>query len=564
MSHISRIASPMSLCEEDLFDVDKKVESKIKLLEQLQKESPASFLVGSIGKINQRISNLDDELSKYESQLEIETRTPEPLKRAESFAGSYSPSLSIRGTTPSEKKYGGDMSQRTKKSGAAPTKSSDAPRLVELQQFPGWNKKKCAPLPHSLETSKVLDHVLAAQPDLKQKMTFRHEFCRLLYSKMQESILQDTFWWFFLKKFHPDSINQSKLFRRISTNFISLLLSAEIPKFRDLYFSNYGSILAQSIYAAFCLAFPQSWRQFDEPSFKEMLAQICGEWISGIPPPPRSYEKWDYAALEPQGMRKEEVIKKKKRPEHGMKSLGGRASSYSSAGSAKTSTIRSPTGSQKVHGIRTATAKTEISSTQSPKLTPRVAELVSDQNALSTITEEPMTSITESTAGLKTKFMTPMRDSSCAAGRAIEFSKNVFNVYGRSPLLVQFSRQYGFERKSFFDVLVQHSLIETPPAKDAQTYQDIIYESRQKSSIAAQAFRRIYEEDMKAHKSFCAKQREDLRKFNKKTNKLLSKPRQVHYLSNLILMEMKNVEEDTNPVNASATVQAALSAETAE
>ncbi|XP_039262918.2 protein FAM227A-like [Styela clava] len=563
MSHISRIASPMSLCEEDLFDVDKKVQSKIRLLEQLQKESPASFLVGTIGKINQRITNLDEELSKYESQLEIDSRTPEPQKRTESYAESYSPSMSIRGTTPSEKKYGADVEKQAP--GTPRAKSSDAPRLVELQQFPGWNKKKCAPLPHSLQTNKVLDNVVAAQPDLKHKVAFRREFCRLLFSKMQESILQDGFWWFFLRKFHPDPINQGKLFKRISTNFVGLLLSAEIPKYRDLFFANYGTILAQSIYAAFCLAFPQSWRQFDEPAFKEMLAQVCGEWISGIPPPPRSYEKWNMAALEPDGMRKEEVIKKKKRPDHAAKSLGGRASSYSSAASTKTSSIRSPTGSQKTHGLRMHTAKSDAAScAHSPKLTPRVAELASEQNALSTITEEPLTSTTESTAGLRTKFIAPKSDSSCAAGRAMEFSRNVFNVYGRSPLLVQFSRQYGFEKKSFFDVLVQHSLIQTPPAKDAQTYQDIIYESRIKASAAAQSFKHIYEEDMKAHKSFCAKQREELQNFKKKTDKLLSKPRQVHYLSNLILMEMKNLEEDTNPVGATATVQAALSAESAD
>lgn len=41
MADISRIASPMSLCEEDLFDVTKKVEKKKKELLKLQKTKPA-------------------------------------------------------------------------------------------------------------------------------------------------------------------------------------------------------------------------------------------------------------------------------------------------------------------------------------------------------------------------------------------------------------------------------------------------------------------------------------------------------------------------------------------
>ena len=39
MADISRLASPMSLCEEDLFDVDKSVEKKKKELTALQKQT---------------------------------------------------------------------------------------------------------------------------------------------------------------------------------------------------------------------------------------------------------------------------------------------------------------------------------------------------------------------------------------------------------------------------------------------------------------------------------------------------------------------------------------------
>lgn len=563
MSHISRIASPMSLCEEDLFDVDKKVKSKIRLLEQQQKEPPATFLVGTIGEVNRRITNLHEELSKYDSHVMFEGDTPQPISRPESTPESFVSAFSLRQPTPSEKRH--DIKQKKKPADSA-SKSSDAPRLVELQQYPGWNPRVCNSLPHSLGTEKVLDHVVSAQYNLHRKPLYRREFCRLLYSDIQEFILQDSFWWFFLEKFHPNMTNQARLFKRIAVNFVSLLLVAESPKFRDLFFAAYGDVLAQSVYSAFCLAFPQSWRQFDEPAFKELLTRVCGEWISGIPPPPQSYENWDYSSLELKGMRKEEVIKKKKKPDQGAKSLSGArgGSSYSSAGSTKTSAMRSPTGSHKANSLpRQATAKSD-SSGPSPKLNPRVAELISEHNGtLSTITEEPNTSTTGSVINVPKISAGPLNDTtSCIAGRTTEFSRNVFNIYGRSPLLSQFSELYDFEKKSFYDVLVNLTLVRSLPSKDAPTYRDIINESKKTAASAAKNFQSIYHANMKEHQIFCTKQKQERRTFDNKLKKLLSKPKQTHFLSNLILMEMKNPDEDTNPVGATAAAQAALSAET--
>jgi len=44
MEDISRMASPMSLCEENLFDTNHKVERRKKKLEGLQKLRPARIL----------------------------------------------------------------------------------------------------------------------------------------------------------------------------------------------------------------------------------------------------------------------------------------------------------------------------------------------------------------------------------------------------------------------------------------------------------------------------------------------------------------------------------------
>lgn len=554
----------MSLCEEDLFDTDKKVEDKIKLLQRLQIETPAAFLVGTIEKVSQKISDLDEELSKYDSQLVIESRSPAPDRLVTPRSVSFSPTTSLHHTALSTRLSSDALTDvYSKKTTVSTAKKSDAPRLVELQQYPGWNKKVHTPLPHGLETTIVLDHVVAAQSDLRRKPAYREEFRRLLYSKVQQYLLQDAFWWFFLEKFHPDVGSQSKLFQRISNSFVTLLLSAETPNFRNIFFSSFGSILAQSIYSAFCMAYPQSWRQFDEPSFKELLARVCGEWVSGIPPPPESFEKWHTQALEPDGMRKEEVIKKKKKPDHSKHLFsGGRSSAFSSTASTKTSTGRTLSGSNKPRGIRQLTAKSDaMSSGTSPKLTPRVAELASEHTLLTPITEEPLASASESVSGVKSRHVNKDDNSSCMAGHCMDFTRNVFNVFGRSPLLAQFALQYGFGRMSYYDVLIHHPLLQTPAKEGAKTYKDVIAESKQNASRATKEFRRLHDENEKMHHTFSVKQKEEYRAFWEKAEKLLSKPRQVHYLSNIILQEMKNDQEDTNPVGAAAALQAALLAE---
>ena len=41
---------------------------------------------------------------------------------------------------------------------------------MELQQYPGFDPVVPTPLPHSLETTSVLDRVVQAQYDLKRKV----------------------------------------------------------------------------------------------------------------------------------------------------------------------------------------------------------------------------------------------------------------------------------------------------------------------------------------------------------------------------------------------------------
>uniref|UniRef100_H2Z1K5 Uncharacterized protein n=1 Tax=Ciona savignyi TaxID=51511 RepID=H2Z1K5_CIOSA len=223
MADISRIASPMSLCEEDLFDVNKKVDKQKKILEELQKVRPASFLVGSIQKVNERICSLDSELSIYDSKLAIESRLSNNNEIYDPNTGHFQVKAASKRISRSardredkeERRFAGLFSSESEAQTEAkthrrrgPRKKSDAPRLVELQQYPGFVQNRHAPLPHGLEATVVIDHVIAAQTDLRRKPTYEHEFRRIMYSRTQRALLQDLFWWFFLDKYHPDKESQ--------------------------------------------------------------------------------------------------------------------------------------------------------------------------------------------------------------------------------------------------------------------------------------------------------------------------------------------------------------------
>ncbi|XP_076810530.1 protein FAM227A-like [Clavelina lepadiformis] len=569
MVDISRIASPMSLCEEDLFDVDKKVERKKKELASLQKIRPASFLVGSIDKVNKRISSLNNELSFYDSKLAIESRSSHNEEIYDPDSGTFQAKSTGRKTTRSAKsqeeretkKFAGRFSQASnlipqyqaqRKKGSA-TKS-DTPRLVELQQYPGFTKSYVTPLPHSLETTTVLDHVMSAQHDLKRKPIYRQQIVKMLYSKTQRSILQDTFWWFFLNKYHPSQVNQSKLFKRISHSFVNFMLSSDNPTFKNKFFLIYANVLAQSVYSAFCLAFPQSWRQFDEPEFKEKLMRITNVWISGIQPSPRLYEKWNYKDLEPKKMRKEETLKNKKSSEKDKRApVFGKTSPSGSFISTKPSTMQSRVGSNK--GARSE----GISSVSSHKTK---AHGLLDRGPLPPITEKLPTANNEEINFQDRVSTTKKQTNSSATGRQVSFDRSVFNIYGNSPLLRGFLSQRCLDKKTGVDHLVKRTQIDSYAPSDSKTFSDIINETSIDSKRASSAFKRMHLDNEKACNEFATKQNEELKNYSIKSGKLLSKPRQVRHLSNLILMEMKRDADEPNTVGVVAAIQSALAAET--
>ncbi|KAJ8037424.1 hypothetical protein HOLleu_18234 [Holothuria leucospilota] len=179
---------------------------------------------------------------------------------------------------------------------------------LKLYQFRGFDEKRLTPLPEVDSALTILERVTAAQTSLDRKPHYKEEFKRLFHSKMSEAVLVDSFWWFFLNRFHPSKMVQPKLFNRIAHNYVKLLLSAKHPKYRDVFFQTYADKLAQGMYATFCAAFPDSWRQF-QGDFIANICDLTSLWVVGTKPAPGSWQKWNFEKLEPKDLRKEEIMK---------------------------------------------------------------------------------------------------------------------------------------------------------------------------------------------------------------------------------------------------------------
>jgi len=221
----------------------------------------------------------------------------ENKKDIEKFAGVYSMKM-VFSSNPNASQ---DSSLQSDKKSFA--KTNKRPMLVELHSFPGFDDAIPTPLPSPLTPTDILQVVTSAQSDLERKPTFKKEFKAFLFSNNSQAILQDTFWWFFCQKYQRSPISQELLFNRIAQNYTGLLIQRIGSRYENALFKRYPDLLAQSVYATFCQAFPTSYRQFND-AFKDELIFLTSQWITGTRPAPRTFNKWNFSKLEPEDMRK--------------------------------------------------------------------------------------------------------------------------------------------------------------------------------------------------------------------------------------------------------------------
>ncbi|XP_019641973.1 PREDICTED: protein FAM227A-like isoform X4 [Branchiostoma belcheri] len=644
MAAITRTASPMNLLEEDLLAPAGSVEQKHRAL-QKQQEVSAPFLIGSIQQVNERISHLEQEFQSY-THLVIESRlsgrddddSPDPLlmrsssklrrkvrererekRQLDEFSSVYASRSSqmlpeVRSRRRPEPGIPKERSEKSDKS-IEGKKERGEPRLVELQQYPGYDPNDLTPLPGDIPPEVILQRVTDAATDLNNKVppkdadiclykvlhkpNYKPEFCRLFFSRMSDSILLDTFWWFFLHRYMPDKTVQSKLFNRIAHNYVKLLMYADHPRYREVFLETYPDLLAQSVYSAFCACFPTSWQQFGD-DFKAELTDLTWEWVAGIKPVPRSYLRWNLYDLEPPNMRKQ-VVKKGKNKKSALEldlpgdqqsghsssmSLSQQLSKLSVRGSPRRARSLSPAKHRSpTHGGRLAgaTSMSSLASSSSPTLKPPQLKASSRSSVSSSVVDEEA-------GGQQDRTLTPIREDPTApaasltemdrqmlnalahedfvrrkrqkeshpAGRGPDFAHAVFNIHGNSPLVARFLQQQNLEQRAGTNVLVRRTQVTRLPPMEAQTYSDVVKDGYKSVRQLEQGYSRLVEESNKEHSKFLRMQRRWLDQQQRKQASLLSNRKEVRRLCDLLMLEHHKDVDEVTSVGAAQAIEDSL------
>ncbi|CAH1795360.1 unnamed protein product, partial [Owenia fusiformis] len=623
MADINRAHSPMNIYNEDLsLTKDQLEEKKRRLRDRQRAKSP--FLIGSIDDVNKKISHLDRRLQSY-TELVVESRAsetedfkvyvPPPSakgravhmkrecenKEINRFSGLFSMQAILAPNESERVKNISKISVQPSKSSSKSVNNKDKgkPKFVELHQFPGYDPTELTPLPNDIPTEDILGKVSEAQPKLKSKPNYKPEFNRLFYSQMSQAVLQDTFWWFFLEKFQTSKHNQVKLFNRIAHNYVKLLTYAKEPKYRDVFLRDYPDILAQAVYVAFCESFPDSFRQFND-DFKEDLAGLCGEWVAGVKPYPRSYMKWNLEKLEPEHIKtREEIMKSKRKAKQKKKasllnfdfldnliepsgtSIDVSESKTSSASLLKSNSAasqnrisRKNSRSSKIDVIsEVGNAQTQQPSSSSSSHVQR--SRTNEMDGLSPIKEHesvaevsPRVEKGSKVHKVKSKGMTVshvnMTDAQdkdeieshpCCKGP--DYIRTIFNIHGQSPLVAHFLRMKNLIDDAGTHVKVQRTIVENLPPLNTPTYRDIMKESYKNVRHIEKQHQSLIETGNKQNAKFVSTQRASLREHQRRQAALLENRGEVKRLSNLLILEQRK-DADSVKAGADAAIEAAL------
>ncbi|XP_046358597.2 protein FAM227B-like [Haliotis rufescens] len=163
--------------------------------------------------------------------------------------------------------------------------------------FPGFRHGELVELPGQLEAPPILNRVTNAQ-DFNSG--FKKFWKKLFLSEASVAVMQDTFWWVFLDRFNTEKgfkKDKNRLFDRIADSFVALFASIH-KDVKDKFMSEYPDCLAQSIYATYMEAFPESETKFDD-QFKQELVYLIHEWVTGLKPVPGTWKRWDDKRLQP-------------------------------------------------------------------------------------------------------------------------------------------------------------------------------------------------------------------------------------------------------------------------
>ncbi|XP_006865328.1 PREDICTED: protein FAM227A [Chrysochloris asiatica] len=236
--------------------------------------NPPTCIIGSMDQVNRRITEVDLIPNPLANILAIERFEMEKKalrEKSRSIPGDRDKPLKnqIKSCSCSE--------QENAKSSVLKRKTADKNLLVELYQYPEFNKSRPNELPNGVKFCDIVSNVVRTEKNPLSGKSFciDKELEKFLSSPYPRAMLLDSFWWIFHERYQPNKELQIKLFDRIAINYAHLLF-----------------IGARSHY---------------EEALLKVSINHC------IYPCPQSYNNWDYSELDSERFRREELMLQRKK-----------------------------------------------------------------------------------------------------------------------------------------------------------------------------------------------------------------------------------------------------------
>uniref|UniRef100_A0A8C0VVJ7 Protein FAM227A n=1 Tax=Castor canadensis TaxID=51338 RepID=A0A8C0VVJ7_CASCN len=387
-------------------------------------DHPPSCLVGSMHQANQKMAEVDVRFNMMANSLVT-------TAYGSSFLILFLHSSVVK--KPRKEPFSCKGSEvRNSKSALMKRKTADKNLLAELHQPPQFNEKRPNKLPNGMDFCNMVGNVVRAEKNPYSGKSFcsDKELEKFLSSPFPRAIWLDSFWWIFHNRYQPNKEIQNKLFDRIARHYAFLLFQLPRSHYEEALLKKLPSLLSKALYTSFCCCFPQSW--FNTHEFKSDICNTMSLWIAGTYPCPQSYNSWDYSELDPERFRREELMLQRRRM------IKGREFSVFVC---KRTFSHKPLRSGKSHHL--------------PQVMP-VCLLLHAVNMATAFT-----------------FLFSLPAKSCPACKSPEMTSNLFNLYGKSPLIVYFLLNYFQLYQHGQDVLIVRREM-TKSTDSTPTYDDVI------------------------------------------------------------------------------------------
>ncbi|XP_029811146.1 protein FAM227A isoform X2 [Suricata suricatta] len=412
---------------------------------QSLKDNPPPCLIGSIHQVNETIGELDLSPNVLADNLAIERFELEKQALREKSRGS--PEDRDKSQRKSQHVCRGSESRNVKPI-VNKRKTTDKNLLAELYQHP--QKFDCAVpnrLPNGVDFCDMVGNVVRAERNRLSGKSFcsDRELKKFLSSPSPRAMWLDSFWWIFHERYQPDKEIQNKLFDRISQHYASLLLRESKSHYEEALLKRLPSLLSKALYTSFCCCFPQSW--FNTHEFKSDVCNTMSLWISGIYPCLQSYNSWDYSELDPERFQREELILQRKRmlKRRAFSLLTSKRHSSQKAGQRKE--VQDPKSSC----VTSTTEKGPVAKKR-PMAGSQTQSAAKEHHCQTLVLRKAAKQVKKISEAREYEDMLPKK--SYPACKSPELTFNVFNIYGKSPLIVYFLQNYASLHQHGKDVLM--------------------------------------------------------------------------------------------------------------